>query len=148
MVAPAFDATVGDPLTCVNATLTLTPAGGVATQFVYRSVDIMLQNEVPDRDNIPAATGYTEHEIVDRNVKVNFVIEAPDFATHQWTPQIALRTSYAMNFVLGAVAGNIATVTVDFIPDTWVELTDADKILGYAITGQMDPAGRLQICWS
>jgi len=145
---PAFDTTVGDPLTGVGATLTLTPAGGVAKQFVYRNLDIALNNEVPDRDDIAAVTGYTEHEIVDRNVQVNFVIEAPDFATYQWTPDIATHTVYALNLVLGATPGNIATVTVDFTVDRWVELTDADKILGYAIEGSMEPGGRLQICWT
>ena len=88
-------------------------------------------------------------------MKINFVIEAPDVPPgalyapadtfSNWTVG---RTVIALNLVLGTVAGNIGTVTMDFTIDDWVELTDADKILGYAVTGSMDPDGRLQVCWT
>jgi len=148
LVNPAVTETVGPPHVGVGNTVTITPAGGIATTLIWRNLDIALNNEIPQRPDIPAVTGFAPFDILDRNVTITGVLEAPATATANFVAWTTGRTVLTFNIVSGAVAANICSIDIDVILNNFVEFVDANGYLGYSIEGKMDPAGRMTVTWT
>jgi hypothetical protein len=118
IVTGVYDAT--KPEACKGATFTI---AGYA--YVCQALNFNKNNNVTLRPSIAGTDGYAGVEITGRNPSGSFNPEAILRATKDLWSEWNAGTPGALNFVLGATAGNIATVTAPAM--VYREVTPGDR---------------------
>lgn len=112
-----------------NATL---PPRFISASFTYATIAAIIENlkinagnEIAKRHDVNTATGVSQIFIKERKVTANIDPEVVALATKNWETALTSNTEAAITAALGAVAGNILTVSA---PKVVIDdLKDADR---------------------
>ena len=138
------ETTLGAPLVCTGATLTLE-----SVTLVYRSLEIALGNVLTHRPDIASSYGYQSPLVSRREVRFTAEIEAPELATQNVFTWFDNRTPITLSFTLGTVGGNTVTFSGDFVLDAMPELIDLDGVIaGYRLVGALEPSALFTEVWT
>lgn len=107
------------------------------TTLVIKTVEIEMNNTVAMRDSISDANAIAGFELTDRDPMMTIDPEAIIETSYNFRGDALGQNLRAISFGLGAVAGNIITVTAPKYNPYWPEYEDRDEILVEKLKGEL-----------